>query len=102
MNRRWNRTLAAAAAAFLFAAGSGRAQHEGHKAPEATPDGACAARARTSLRLVEETAGRLDAARQSNNPAALRAAVDDLQLQLAKIRTELSACVEGPPEKTKP
>src|SRR5262245_487101 len=96
--------IRAAVAAALFAMGAATvavAQHEGHgAAPKPSPvpsaQGDCAARARESLRALDAASRRLEEARQTNNPAKMRAAVEELQRDLAEIRARLTASSPPP------
>jgi hypothetical protein len=99
--RNWIRS-AAAAAALIAAAVGASAQHEGHgMASKPTPvrgiTGDCAARARESLRAVDAASRRIEEARQTNNPAKMRAAVEELQRDLGEIRASLAASVPSSP-----
>ena len=90
--------VAAAVLAALATATGAFAQHEGHgAAPKPTPapgvQGDCAARAQESLRVLDAASGRIEEARQTNNPAKMRAAVEELQRDLGEIRARLSASV---------
>jgi hypothetical protein len=57
--------------------------------------------------MAEQTIGmmeqRLEAARRENSPSAMRAAIDDLQAALRRLRTDLAPCRElQPPGGTTP
>ena len=52
----------------------------------------CAQAQPQALRTIEAANQRLEAARQSNSPAAMRTAVDDLQAALRQLRTEIAPC----------
>jgi hypothetical protein len=100
--RPWFQSAAAAAMlAILAGARVADAQHEGHGAP-ATPTppgvapGDCAARARESLRVLDAASRKIEEARQTNNPAKMRAAVEELQRDLGEIRSRLSASIPSP------
>ena len=87
--------VASAAAVFTLAAGAAvaAAQHAGHSAPaQPTPApvgrGDCGSRVEESLRDVASR--RLEEARQTNTPAKMRAAVEQLQRDLDEIRVRLS------------
>src|SRR5687767_173279 len=43
-------------------------------------------------RTIDMTNRRLEAARQANSPAAMRAAIDDMQTALRQLRTEIAPC----------
>ena len=85
-----------------LAVGSATAgQHQGHAAPgqpsaAAEPSAACLEGGRQALGIVVLADARLDGARQSNRPADMRAAMDDLQAALGEIRSRLAACGAGP------
>ena len=89
--------VASAAAVFTLAAGAAvaAAQHAGHSAP-AQPKpapvglGDCGSRVEESLRAVDVASRRIEEARQTNNPAKMRAAVEQLQRDLDEIRVRLS------------
>jgi YHS domain-containing protein len=76
-------------------------QHQGHPMP-GQPDpaqpadqqaaAACLEGSRQALEIVARANARLDAARQTNNPPAMRAAMDDLQAALSEIKTRLASC----------
>ncbi|HLG54258.1 MAG TPA: FixH family protein [Vicinamibacterales bacterium] len=77
------------------------AQHEGHTtpaAPVATVNqqqvAACVQSQQQVMTLVEAGNRRLEMARQTNDPVALRTAVDDFQATLSAVRTQLGSCVE--------
>jgi len=52
----------------------------------------CLDGSRQALGIAALAGARLDDARQSNSPAAMRAAMDDLQAALGEIRSRLAAC----------
>ena len=77
------------------------AQHEGHQAPGQTAGGqaadpaqlaACGESLRHAGTLIDAANARFEAARQTNQPSALRSAIDDLQTTLSSIRTQLATC----------
>lgn len=77
------------------------AQHEGmpgmqQGAPSANPQlvAACVQSQQQVMMAVDAAHRRLELARQTNQPAALRAAMDDLQSVLSSIRTQLAPCAE--------
>ncbi|MGH9367130.1 MAG: YHS domain-containing protein, partial [Thermoanaerobaculia bacterium] len=85
------------------------AQHAGHSgAPPEAEGGTCAEHARQSLQIIDRINRRLEEARQSNNPARMRAAMDDLQAALGELKTHQSLSIgataskEAPPEWTTP
>ncbi|MBI3047797.1 MAG: hypothetical protein HYY76_05755 [Acidobacteria bacterium] len=87
----------AASIAALPVAAAVAPQHEGHQAGSAADPGAAAvaqcAQAQRAIAATLDAAGaRLEAARQTNSPAAMRAAIDDLQAVLRDVRTRLAAC----------
>ena len=93
--RHWIRNGAASAMLAALATGA-LAQHEGHgTAPKPTPVPGvrtdCASRAQESLRVLDAASRRIEEARQTNNPAKMRAAVEELQRDLGEIRDRLSA-----------
>jgi hypothetical protein len=75
------------------------AQHEGHQMPgagsSASPASlsACAQGSQGVTRNIDALSGRLDEARQTNDAAKMRAAVADLQVALAQMKTQLADCV---------
>ena len=89
-------TIVLAASVLVPAIAS--AQHD-HGAPAAAPAGvdpaqlaACVDAQRQTSTLVEAANARLEAARQTNQPSAMRSAMEDLQATLATIRARLDAC----------
>jgi YHS domain-containing protein len=91
-------TLLAAAAA------SGRGQHTGHSAgppAETAPPGChCAGTDASALALLDRIGARLEAARQSNSPAKMRAAMDELQAGLGELKSLESRCGGAPESRT--
>ena len=94
-------------AALLFGAvalpvGSAAAQHQGHQMPgQTTPPAvqrdaqlvaACVQSQQNASTVADQASERLESARQTNNPADLRAAMDDLQAALTRMKTLLRAC----------
>lgn len=86
--------------AFLVAlpvAAAAGGQHEGHQtgsspAPAPAAVAQCA-QAQLAMSATLNAAGaRLEAARQTNSPAAMRAAIDDVQTLLRDVRTRLASC----------
>lgn len=72
-------------------------QHEGHQAGAAAPAATnaiaqCAQAQRSIALTLDAASARLDTARQTNSPAAMRAAIDDLQTALRDVRTRLAPC----------
>jgi hypothetical protein len=84
--------------AAIAAAGTGFAgQHEGHQGGAATsaaaPDIAeCRGVQPVVAQTIKAAVAQLEAARQTNAPAAMRAAVDGLQLTLATLERQLAPC----------
>lgn len=80
-------------------AASASAQHEGHtmpgmQPPAAAPEqaAACSQNQQQISALIEQLAQRVEAARQTNNPPDMRAAIADLQGGLATVKTLLQPC----------
>jgi hypothetical protein len=73
-------------------------QHEGHQVVTPSPRPATAdpsecARAQPIVaRIVDAAMMRLEMARQTNSPADMRAAIDDLQGALRDLRSQLAPC----------
>jgi hypothetical protein len=73
-------------------------QHDGHQAVtpssrQATADPSECARAQPIVaRIVDAAMTRLEKARQTNSPADMRAAIDDLQSALRDLRSQLAPC----------
>src|SRR5918994_1641333 len=81
-------------AAVLFPRVAG-AQHDAHQspAPQAAAEAAQCARVQPIVtNIIDAAMGRLETARQSNNPTELRAAVDHTEAALRDIRTQLAPC----------
>ena len=79
---------------LLAVAFAGAAQHAGQTAaPPTAGANACAEHAAQSLRIIDRINRQLEAARQSNNPARMRAAMDDLQGALAELKTYQSLSI---------
>jgi YHS domain-containing protein len=86
--------LAMAFAAALVP-GVALAQQEAHQAGagQASPEmGQCARVQPVVDNIIAASMARLELARQSNNPAEMRAAVDQLEAALRDIRTQLAPC----------
>lgn len=88
-------------AAAVLVSSRAYAQHEGHQTPAPKPAdaavsselvNACVASQRRGATLADRAHARLEAARQTNDAAGMRAAVDELQSVLAQIKTELQSC----------
>ena len=93
MNTHSLRLAMAFAAAFV--PGIALAQHEAHQAGagQASPEmGQCARVQPVVDNIIAASMARLELARQSNNPAEMRAAVDRLEAALRDIRTQLAPC----------
>ncbi len=75
------------------------AQHEGHQMPGmpsfavSRAVSSCAESSQAVTRALDAATIRINEARQTNEPAKLRAAVSDLQLALGQMRTLLASCV---------
>lgn len=90
------------AVSLLACAPPAWAQHEGHTTPgvpvattvNQQQVAACVKSQQQVMTLVEAGSRRLEAARQTNDPAALRTAMDDFQATLSAVRTQLGSCVE--------
>jgi len=70
-------------------------QHEGHQAgtpPQPAAAAQCAQAQRSIAMTLDAAGSRLEAARQTNSPAAMRAAIDDLQAALRDVRLRLGPC----------
>jgi hypothetical protein len=83
------------AIAALCVPGVAVAQHEAHQAAagQASPEmGQCARAQPVIANIIAAATARLESARQSNNPAEMRAAVDQLEAALRDIRTQLAPC----------
>lgn len=52
----------------------------------------CAQAHSMAERTIDMTGRRLEAARQANSPAAMRAAIDEMQAALRQLRTEIAPC----------
>src|SRR3989442_4354827 len=88
------RTMAAAAT-FALSAGVSSALQPEHQMPatDAQITVTECARAQPQVMGVIDAANlRLEAARQNNSPAAMRAAMDDLQSALGRLRAQLAVC----------
>ena len=92
------------AGSLVIAAGPAPAQHEGHQMPAQSPAAvtsqplspelvsACVEAQRRVALVADRANARLESARQSNNPAEMRSAIDDLQAALVEIRTQAETC----------
>jgi YHS domain-containing protein len=81
-------------AASFGTAVSALGQHEGHKTagPPVEHSSACIEGGRAALGIAALASTRLDAARQTNSPPAMRAAMDDLLAALGEIKERLGSC----------
>lgn len=75
------------------------AQQAGHQMPGMGPPAqaaiaACAQAQPQAMQTLDAANMRLEAARQSNSPSAMRAAMDDLQGAIRSLRAQLAACRE--------
>ena len=69
------------------------AQHQHPAAPPAAADGQDCAQAQIVVdALLQQMAARLEAARVSNSPADMRAAIDGLQTSVRDLRAQLAPC----------
>jgi hypothetical protein len=86
--------------AFVLALAVGAsAQHAGHSSdPSAEVVAACLEAQQRVAALADQAEARLEAARQSNSPREMRAAVADLQAMLVEIRTRAEECAPLEPE----
>jgi YHS domain-containing protein len=97
-----------AAGALAVSIDAAAAQHEGHQMPMAAQPAAamdpaqCATNARQARDAAQAAVRRLEGARQNNDPAAMRTAVDDLQSALGFIQARLEACTAPPPAAAMP
>ena len=77
-------------------------QHEGHTtagAPQSAPVSpeqvtACVQSQQQVMALVDAANQRIELARQTNEPAAMRNAIDDFQATLSAIRSQLASCAQ--------
>ena len=75
-----------------------KAQHEGHQSPAALANPApvdtqaCRSNAAAAVAALESLSAQLEDARQQNGQTALRAAVGDAQLTVARLKPLLAAC----------
>ena len=74
------------------------AQNTAHQMPGIAQGSAgsaatCAQSSQGVTKAIDAVNGRIEDARQSNDPGTLRAAVSDVQVALAQIKTQLSDCV---------
>ena len=87
------------AAAFLLPNALAFAQHEGHQIPAQGP-GQIQTNPSVSASVseIERLNLLIESARQANDPARIRAAIDDVQNSLAALRTNLLASTPANPE----
>ena len=71
-------------------------QGPGSQGAAASPEllAACVQSQQQAMALVDAGDRRVELARQTNDPAAMRAAVDDFQTTLSAVRTQLAACAQ--------
>ncbi len=90
------RNLRLAIALMAVVPGIAAAQHEGHQAAPPQSGGAdmtqCAQAQPVVSTIIAAAMARLETARQSNSPAAMRSAIDDLQGALRDVRAQLVPC----------
>lgn len=95
-----SRTALVAAVVSLSAGARAYAQHEGHQmagaagatAPERVA--ICSQNAQAVTAALDASNTRIEDVRQSNNPAAMRAAIGDLQVALAQMKEQLAECLK--------
>ena len=90
------RSLAAGVIVVLGLAAPALAQHEGHQTPapaSAEQIASCAQNSQAVSQLVDSSNASIEDARQANDAAAMRAVVADLQVLLARIKTQLADCL---------
>ena len=93
--------LVQTAALVMATAWPAAAQHEGHQMAGATPLAAadasqCAGNAQEAKGATDAALKRLELARQTNDAAALRTAIDDLSGALGFIQARLETCMAMP------
>jgi hypothetical protein len=87
------------AGAVLIGVAVPRAQHQGHQMPPAAGDApaekiaTCSQSSRAVTAALDAAHARVEEARQSNNVAAMRAVVSDLQVAFAQMKMQLADCV---------
>ena len=88
--------LVAIVVSAALAPGVARAQHEAHQTGSSQPSSAelsqCLRVQPVIQSIIVAATARLEAARVSNSPAEMRAAVDHLEAALRDIRTQLAPC----------
>ncbi len=89
-------TIAIGAAVLLVSLSPTCAQAQAHQMPgtaQRTGTGSCGQNSRAVTRTIDAANARIEDARQSNDAATLRAAVGDLQVAFAQMKTQLADCV---------
>ena len=89
-------TAPAAAALVMALVAPLVAQHEGHQTPgsaSAEQIASCGQNSQAVSRIVDSANASIEDARQANDAAAMRAVVADLQVSLARIKTQLADCL---------
>ncbi len=95
------RNVVAAAVVMLAATAILSAQHTDHQLAGQPPPAqavseetiaACVAAQQQASRIADQAQARIEAARQTNSPAEMRASFDDLQAALGRIRGTLATC----------
>lgn len=88
--------LSTAGATLLLAwALPASAQHEGHTTPAAPSSAqvaACVQSQQQVSTIADQAAERIESARQTNNPAAMRSALDDMEAVLARVKSLAQTC----------
>ncbi len=91
-------TIAIGAAVLLVSLSPTCAQAQAHQMPGTAPGagadtGSCGQNSQAVTRTLDAANARIEDARQSNDAATLRAAVGDLQVSFAQMKTQLADCV---------
>ncbi len=91
-------TIAIGGAVLLVSLSPTCAQAQAHQMPGTAPGagadtGSCGQNSQAVTRTLDAANARIEDARQSNDAATLRAAVGDLQVAFAQIKTQLADCV---------
>ena len=91
-------TIAVGVAVLLVSLSPTCAQAQAHHMPGSAPGtgtdtGSCAQNSQAVTRTLDAANARIEDARQSNDAATLRAAVGDLQIAFAQMKTQLADCV---------
>ncbi len=93
----------AAAAVWAVTAGAASAQHDGHQtggSPQAgqlAPE--CISGVHAAVPALDALDARLEDARQTNSPVAMRQALDEVRAHLSTLRLPLASCVPTAPTK---